>query len=304
LVLTSIALVAGHRRASAQASHFATITGKGYRPRLMALGKRRYPALAFYLLFFFLTIGAPLFALIWRSLFRYHVDASFAALARAGLDNYRAVLNSRELGAVTLNTVWLSFGAASFTMLLALSASWVIVRGRGKGAAILDGVLFLPHALPGVVIGIAFIFLFVQPPLGYLNLYGTLSLMILALTVSYIPFASRTMNGALVQLHPELEEAAQVAGSSWLTILRRIILPLLLPSFVSGWIWIASHALRAFSLPLMLASRDSKVISLLMWRMWDDGSAGQCAALGVLLIVVLAVLTAAARWSVTRLNRQ
>ena len=304
LVLASIALVVWHRRATAQAGHFATITGKGYRPRLIALGQWRYPALALYLLFFLLTIGAPFFALIWRSLFRYHVDASFAALARAGLDNYRAVLGSRDLGTVTLNTIGLSFGAATLTMLLALAASWVIVRNRGKCVAIFDAVLFLPHALPGVVIGIAFIFLFVQPPLGYLNLHGTLSLMILALTVSYIPFGSRTMNGALVQRHPELEEAAQVAGSSWLTILRRIILPLLLPSFVSGWIWIASHALRAFSLPLMLASRDSNVISLLMWRMWDDGSAGQSAALGVLLIAALALLTAVGRWSVTRLNRQ
>jgi len=86
--------------------------------------------------------------------------------------------------------------------------------------------------------------------------------------------------------------------------MRRIILPLLLPSFISGWIWIASHSLRAFSLPLMLASRDSTVISLVMWRSWDDGSAGQTAALGVLLILVLALLTAAGRWSINRLHRQ
>ena len=304
LVLTSIALVVWHRRASAQASHFATITGKGYRTKLLALGKWRYPALALYVLFFLLTIGAPLFALVWRSLFRYQVDASLQALWRASLANYRAVLNARELGAALLNTLGLSFGTATLTMLLSLIASWVIVRGRFKGKTALDSVLFLPHALPGVVIGIAFIFLFVQPPLGYLNLYGTLSLMILALTVGCIPFGSRTMNGALAQLHPELEEAGQVAGSSWSTILRRIILPLLLPSFVSGWIWIASHALRTFSLPLMLASRDSNVLSLMMWRLWDDGSAGQSAALGVMLILVLAILTVAGRWTVTRLNRQ
>ena len=154
------------------------------------------------------------------------------------------------------------------------------------------------------MIGIAFIFLNAQPPLNYLNLYGTVTLIVLGLTVSYIPFGSRTMNGAVAQLHPELEEAGQVAGSSWLTILRRIILPLMLPSFVAGWIWIASHSLRAFSLPLMLANRDSMVVSMVMWRMWDDGNAGQTTALGVLLIFVLGLLTVVGRGCVNWLNRQ
>ena len=304
LVLASILLVVWYRRTIAQASSFATVTGKGYRPRLLTLGKWRYPALGLYFLFFLFTIAAPLFALLWRSLFRYHTELSKEALLRATWDNYRAVLNTAGLVSTVVNTFWVTVGAATLTMFLSLMAGWVIIRGKFKGRASLDSLLFLPHAFPGVVIGLAFIFLCAQPPLSYLNLYGTVWLIILGLTVSYIPFGSRTMNVAVVQLHPELEEAAQVAGSNWPTLLRRIILPLLLPSFVSGWLWIASHSLRAFSLPLMLANRDSQVISMVMWRMWDDGSAGRTAALGVLLILVLALLTAAGRWLVNRLSRQ
>ena len=304
LVLASILLVVWYRRTIAQASSFATVTGKGYRPRLLTLGKWRYPALGLYFLFFLFTIAAPLFALLWRSLFRYHTELSKEALLRATWDNYRAVLNTAGLVSTVLNTFWVTVGAATLTMFLSLMAGWVIIRGKFKGRASLDSLLFLPHAFPGVVIGLAFIFLCAQPPLSYLNLYGTVWLIILGLTVSYIPFGSRTMNVAVVQLHPELEEAAQVAGSNWPTLLRRIILPLLLPSFVSGWLWIASHSLRAFSLPLMLANRDSQVISMVMWRMWDDGSAGRTAALGVLLILVLALLTAAGRWLVNHLSRQ
>jgi iron(III) transport system permease protein len=304
LVLVSILLVVWYRRTVGQASSFATVTGKGYRPRVLALGKWRYPALALYSLFFLFTIAAPLFALVWRSLFRYQTEPSTQALFRATLQNYRAVLNTDGLVSVALNTFLVSIGAATLTMLLSLIASWVIIRGKFKGKGGLDSLLFLPHALPGVVIGLAFIFLCAQPPLSYINLYGTVWLIILGLTVSYIPFGSRTMNGAMVQVHPELEEAGEVAGSNWATILRRILWPLLLPSFISGWIWIASHSLRAFSLPLMLASRDSKVISMVLWRMWDDGNGGQSAALGVLLILVLALLTATGRWSVNRLNRQ
>ena len=304
LLLASILLVVWYRRTIAQASSFATVTGKGYRPRLLTLGKWRYPALGLYFLFFLFTIAAPLFALLWRSLFRYHTELSKEALLRATWDNYRAVLNTAGLVSTVLNTFWVTVGAATLTMFLSLMAGWVIIRGKFKGRASLDSLLFLPHAFPGVVIGLAFIFLCAQPPLSYLNLYGTVWLIILGLTVSYVPFGSRTMNVAVVQLHPELEEAAQVAGSNWPTLLRRIILPLLLPSFVSGWIWIASHSLRAFSLPLMLANRDSQVISMVMWRMWDDGSAGRTAALGVLLILVLALLTAAGRWLVNHLSRQ
>ena len=304
LVLSGVLLVVCYRRAVAQTSSFATISGKGYRPRLFALGKWRYPALALYLLFFLFTIAAPFLALLWRSLFRYHTEPSIEAFFRATLVNYRGVLHTERLGSVILNTFWVTVGAATLTMFLSLTAAWVLVRGRIKGKAVIDGLLFLPHALPGLVIGLSFIFLFAQPPLSYLNLYGTVWLIILGLTVGYIPVGSRTMNAAMLQLHPELEEAGQVAGSGWATIMKRIILPLLLPSFISGWIWIASHSLRAFSLPLMLASRESDVISLLMWRRWDDGNAGQTAALGALLIAVLALLTAAGRWSINRLHRQ
>jgi iron(III) transport system permease protein len=303
LIVVCLLLVFCYRRIVGHANRFATITGKGYRPRLIALGKWRYPALALYLVYFFFSAIAPASVLVWRSLFRYHTPLSWAAIERITLGNYRAVFATRAIGDVINHTLQVSMGAATLTMVLSLVLAWVIVRGRFRGRGWLDSLLFLPHALPGVVIGIAFIFLSVQPPLGGVQLYGTVTLIILALAVSFLPFGSRTMNGAMSQLHPELEEAGAVAGSSWLTILRRIILPLLLPSFIAGWIWIASQSLRAFALPLMLGNRDSMVISMVMWRMWDDGNPGQTTALGVLLIGFLGVLTLVGRWLVNRLNR-
>ena len=112
------------------------------------------------------------------------------------------------------------------------------------------------------------------------------------------------MNGALIQVHKELEEAAEVSGATWGRILRGIMLPLVLPAFVSGWIWVASHSLRSFSIPLMLGTRNSKVLSVVMWDLWDQGMAGSTAALGVMLIVALAVITVTGRWLVSRLRRQ
>ena len=112
------------------------------------------------------------------------------------------------------------------------------------------------------------------------------------------------MIGAFAQLHEELEEAGRTSGAKWSVIIRRIILPLLLPSFISGWIWVASHALRNFSISLMLSSRESEVLPVLMWNTWDDGYPGITSALGILLILFLAVLTITGRLLVVRLSRQ
>jgi iron(III) transport system permease protein len=112
------------------------------------------------------------------------------------------------------------------------------------------------------------------------------------------------MNGAVAQIHSELEEAGKVSGARWGTIMQRIVLPLLLPAFVSGWIWVASHSLRSFSVPLILSSKKSMVLSVVMWDLWNNGRAGPTAALGVLLILGLAVLTTGGRWIVSRLHRQ
>ena len=137
-----------------------------------------------------------------------------------------------------------------------------------------------------------------------LELFGTVWVIVLGLTVSYIAFGSRTMIGAFAQLHQELEEAGKISGARWPVIMRRIVLPLLLPSFISGWIWVASHSLRNFSIPLMLSTRESQVISVVLWNTWDDGDPGQTSALGVMLIIALAILTIGGRLLVVRLSGQ
>lgn len=301
-IIVSVLLVYMYFRVAGEASRFATVTGKGYRPRIIQLGRWRYPALGLYLAYFFLTIAAPACALVFRSLLRYYTTPSWNALSSLTFENYREIISAEDTIRVGLNTLLVSLGAATLTMMLSLMVAWVVVRKKFKGRVLLDGIFFLPHSLPGVIIGIALIFLFVQAPLSHLQLYGTLWLVMLGLTVTYIAFGTRTMNAAVAQIHRELEEAGEVSGATWTTILRTILLPLLLPAFISGWIWIASHSLRAFSVPLMLSTRKSMVLSVIMWRLWEDGYPGQTTALGVLLILALMVLTLAGRVLVVRMS--
>jgi iron(III) transport system permease protein len=303
-LVLSILLVIWYQRLVKDSSRFTTITGKGYRPRLIQLGKWRYPALCAFLLYFVLTIALPAFILLWRSLVRFYVSPSWTALSQVSLRHYWTVFNEERIFHALINSLIIGVTTATLTMMLSIIVAWVIVRGRSKGRSLLDGLTFLPHAIPGVVIALALIILYLHPPLSYVPIYGTIWLITIGLTASYIAFGSRTMNGALIQVHKELEEAAEVSGATWGRILRGIMLPLVLPAFVSGWIWVASHSLRSFSIPLMLGTRNSKVLSVIMWDLWDQGMAGPTAALGVMLIIALAVITVTGRWLVSRLRRQ
>jgi iron(III) transport system permease protein len=303
-LVVSVALVYGYRRVTRQAGRFVTITGKGYRPRVIHLGKWRYPAFGLFLFYFILTIAAPALILVWRSLTLFYMQPSWRAFSKLTLDNFWLVLSEESVFHATVNTLAVAGGTATLTMLLSLVVAWVVIRKSFMGRSVVDALMFLPHALPGVIIGIAFIFLYLQPPLSYLQLYGTVTIVILALTVSYIAFGSRVMNAAVTQIHVELEEAGQMSGAAWASIMRRIVLPLLMPAFVSGWIWVATHAMRSFSVPLILGADESKVLAVIMWDLWDRGRAGETAALGVLLIVALTALTVGGRWIVSQLGQR
>jgi iron(III) transport system permease protein len=98
------------------------------------------------------------------------------------------------------------------------------------------------------------------------------------------------MHGAVLQLHKDLEEAAQVGGVSWFKAFRYIVLPLLLPSIVAGWVFVALHAVRETTMALMLYSPSSRVISLLMWDTWQSGEVNRAAATGVVLMVATGLI--------------
>jgi iron(III) transport system permease protein len=195
----------------------------------------------------------------------------------------------------------ITFTAATATVALAFAVSWLVVRARIKGSMALDGLTFASHAVPGVVIALSFIFLYLQPPMRSLGLYGTVWVVVLALMTQYISFASRSTNAAVMQIHKELEEAGEVSGAGRLRILWQITFPLILPAFVAAWIWVAAHAVRAFSVPLMLAGRNSRPLAVMLWHLWDEEqNVAAASALGVLLILALTLLTFSGRAIVTR----
>ena len=146
------------------------------------------------------------------------------------------------------------------------------------------------------MVALGLVFTYLHPALAPAGLYGTLLIMALGMMVGYLPFATRVMNGSLTQIHKELEEAGEASGANRLQILWQITFPLIRPPFIAAWIWVAAHTMRAFAIPLMLASRQNQTLSVLLWQYWDDeNNLSMASALGVLFALGLACLTFSAR---------
>jgi len=299
-----LVLLFGYRRVVRYSERFSTITGKGFRPRVISVGKWRYAALGMFVVYFLVTVGAPFMILLWASLLPSYRIPSYEALSLVSLGNYIQVLLMPKVGSVIWNTLLLMVISATATMLLAFFVSWVIVRTELSGRGVLDAITFFPHAVPGIVIALALMMAYLSPPLKYFGIYGTLWILAMGFIVSYIAFATRLMNSAIIQVQKELEHAAYVCGATPTRTLLAITLPLVFPAFTAGWVWVAVHALRGFSIPLMLSSKKNEVFSIFLWDFWDRGLVSTATALGVLLIVVLIPLTLIMRHFIVRVSAQ
>ncbi len=165
-----------------------------------------------------------------------------------------------------------------------------------RGKRLLDVLAFLPNSVPSIMIALALVYLFLTVPWRLIPIYGTVWIITLAVVTRYLAFGSRTMHGAVLQLHHDLEEAAQVGGVSWFRAFRYIVLPLLFPAIVSGWVFVALHAVRETTMALMLYSPNSRVISLLMWDSWQSGDVNRAAATGVVLMFFTGVIILLGRY--------
>jgi iron(III) transport system permease protein len=210
---------------------------------------------------------------------------------KLSFDIYANMFTNPRIAEIAWHTLIMLAATATITMGIAFLVSWAIVRGRGRGRGLLDGLSFLPYAFPGVTVAIALIFVFLNPPGNYIPIYGSVSILVIGLTVIYIAFATRLMNGAIAQIGRELEEAGRTSGATQLAVMRRITLPLLMPAFIAGWIWVASHAMRSFSIPLVLSSQRNQVIAPEIWRVWNRGYISEAAAYGMVLMIILVPIT-------------
>jgi iron(III) transport system permease protein len=272
---------------SKNAERFASITGKGYRPRPFMLGRARWLGGAIVFLNFFVVLVLPLAAIVWMAVTPYIRPMRWGAVNIFTLKHFWAVLTSSYYVGLTVNTLLVASATATAAMLLTLIAGWIAAR-RKPGAIIIDQLITVPLVFPGLVLGIALLEIGLRFPIP---IYGTLWLIGFGFVIRYMPYGMRYTYAGVMQIHPELEQSAGVSGANTRQLMRHIIAPLLLPALASGWIFIFLVATKEMSLPLMLAGPSSQTISVAMFDLWSNGQGGEVAALGLLWVSAMTIVT-------------
>ena len=291
-LVVAVVATAAYGKVIARAERYSIVTGKGYRPRKSALGNWRYLALTivgFYLLF---SVILPALVLAYISFMPFLQTPSLASLSRLTLANYRAVFAMDRMEIVLWNTVMMVFVTSTATVAVSFCISLVVVRSKFWGRKLLDQLAFVPHAIPGIVMGLAMLWVFLKvDKLGF-ALFGTIWSVCIVFTIGFMSYGTRVMNAAILQIHKDLEEAAQISGAAQWRVMWRVFIPLLMPAFVGVWIWTTLHAVRMASQPLIMSEGEkNELLAVTIWNLWGEGQAVMVGAIGTMMIVSLLLLT-------------
>ena len=279
-------------RATRVAERFATITGKGYRPHMVDLGGWRYLTLGLAWAVLFIAVVLPIGIVVWTSFLPFYTIPSMRVLANLTLDNYRWIFELDVFYRALANNLLTGVTAATLAVLLSVGVAWIVIRTEVRGRKLLDMVAFTPIAFPGVVMGLALLWVYLTLPIP---VYGTLWILVIGYVTKYIPISLRIVHAALLQVHKELEEAAEISSPSWLRNFTFILLPLIIPSLLVGWIYVLTLSLKVLSLPILLSHVGTEVLPVVIFSLYESGEYPQLCAMGVILIVGIAFIGAVAK---------
>jgi len=279
-------------RITRKEERFATVTGKGYRPRVIDLGPWKWVTLGIASLIFFLAVILPVFVLLWSSFIPYYGVPSWELAAKMTLANYQYIINYPLAWTAFKNSFYLSVGSATLVMLLTSVIAWITVKTKLPGRGLLDTVTFIPIAMPGIVLGVSLIWVYLTLPIP---IYGTIWVLLLAYITKFMPYGVRAASASMIQINKELEEASLTAGGTWFQTFWKVILPLLMPGFTAGWIYISIIALRELSTSILIYSYNRTVLSIMAFDLWEGGQYTYVCALGVLMVLLLVTMAFTAR---------
>jgi iron(III) transport system permease protein len=287
LIIALLGVAAARMLAGRGSKSFQTITGKGFRPRPMDLGRWKPVVGAGILLYFFVTVVAPLAVLLYTSLLPFYRAPSMELLSAITLDNYRDLLNMNQATTAMRNSLMLGLGAATSVMAVMSIAAWMVIRGKTRGSAVLEQLSFVPLVIPGIVLGLSLSFVYLRSPVP---IYGTIFILLIAYCTKYMPYGMRYATTSMTQISNDLEESALVSGASWWQTFRRVLLPLLSPGLLAGWVYILVVSFRELSSSILLYSPGNEVLSILIFEQYENGQFTVLSALGVVMVLTLVAL--------------
>jgi iron(III) transport system permease protein len=286
LLFIVVGLLYGYNRLSRHAEKFQTITGKGFRPRVMDLGRWRWLTAGVLVLFFFIIIGFPVGIVMWVSFLPYYDGIHAGSLKLMSLANYRTIIHGGLFQDSLANTLILGAACASIVAPVTALCAWLAVR-RQRGGQLLDQLASAPLIFPAIVMGVAYLQVFLQVPL----IYGTLLSIIIASMVRYLPYGMRYSYAGILQIHKELEEASALSGARQATTFRRVVMPLVAPALATCWLFVFLVAVKAVSIPILLAGPKSRVIAVTIFDLWENGVVGELSAMGIIWTAMMTIVS-------------
>jgi iron(III) transport system permease protein len=298
LIAFALLLSWWYARMQREAHRYRVVGGKAYRPRIVQLGRGK--PLAWFLagLYFTLSKLLPVVVLAWASVLPYFQLPSEAAFRSMSLARYDRLPWHLITDGIA-NTAMLMVLTPTVTLALSLMFSWVVLRSKLRFRAGFDVVAFLPHAVPSIVFGVGALMLALFVIERIVPILGTIWSMLLVFVVGRLSYGSRMTNSGLIQIHRELEETGQMSGAGTFGVVWRVLLPLLTPTLLYAWLWIALLTFRELTLAVVLTTRDNITLPFIIWNMWTSGAFGNAAALSFVMLFLMLPLVAL-YWYVAR----
>ncbi|MEE9194698.1 MAG: ABC transporter permease subunit, partial [Alphaproteobacteria bacterium] len=258
--------------------------GKGYKPNRFKLPRPvAWGIFAVFAVYFLLATVIPLTQIVAASFFKIF---GVYKLEHLTLENWEAVLDDELAMSGLKNTILFSAAAATATVIIGGLIGYIRVRTRHWLGPILELLAWTPWTLPGIVLGLAFLWAWALPPEPF-NLYGTALVIILGFIVKGLPLGAATMQAAIRQVSPELEESSRVHGGSWLATMSLIIVPLLRKGIFASFVIVFALSARDLTIPLLLYRGGTETLTVAMLYYYEEGITTTLAVIAVIQLVLV-----------------
>ncbi len=268
---------------TSQVERYATLSGKAFSSRTIDLGRWKSLASSTAMLMLIIMVLFPLLTLLLISLLPYYFVPTLADLHSLTLKHYHDILEDDRVIRAVWNSLRLAIGGATLCMLLAVLISYITVKTKIPGRGILEGLAFIPWAFPGAALAIGLLWAYVNFPIPVFN---TLWILLIAYISRFLPYGLRATNSTIIQIHQELEEASVTCGAGFATTLRRVLIPLMRPGIMAGWILLATQFIREFGTSIFLYSPGAEPMGPLIYFLYQDNRYGTVGALGLLVCII------------------
>jgi iron(III) transport system permease protein len=294
MVVTGLLVFAQHKVLTGRS--YTTVAGKAYRPRNLDLGSWRWVTFGLSIVYLLVVVVLPLLALIvaaFRKFMFIRDAASLFDMRQYSLIHFHSIFDNP----LTLNSIYNAVEVGIITAVaggaLAFAIGYTIHRTHVAGRRSIDLLSTLPVAIPGLVIGVAYLWAWIGIPGG---LYGTIWILALAFIARFMPDTVKALSTSFLQIHRELEEAAWVCGRGLFATIRTIVLPLASPGVIAAMTLLFVLAIRELGSSLFLYTSNTMVMSVLLLDYYEGGNLGKTAAFSLVQTVLLGVLIGGANW--------